>query len=127
MKNLRGKSPAAVHHLVQKPCAGMLCLPGGVGVDVHSRINIRVPLQLLHIFGNRAIGEKTTGEGGGTQRVEMEVLQTWNLFFGSPAYQADIAGGFNGPVRIGTYKNSSPVWPTPWAAYRPHNRCGSFP
>lgn len=64
MKNLRGKSPAAVHHLVQKPCAGMLCLSGGVGVDVHSRINIRVPLQLLRTFGNRAIGEKTTGEGG---------------------------------------------------------------
>ena len=43
----------------------MLCLSGGVGVDVHSRINIRVPLQLLRTFGNRAIGEKTTGEGGG--------------------------------------------------------------
>ena len=40
----------------------MLCLPGGVGVDVHSRVDIRVSQQLLHILGGRAVGEKIAGE-----------------------------------------------------------------
>ena len=81
----------------------MLCLPGGVGVDVHGRVDIRVSQQLLHILGGRAVGEKIAGKGV-SQHVEVEVLQAGDLLLCPPAHEADGAGGFNGPVRTEAYK-----------------------
>lgn len=61
-----------------------LCLPSGVGVDVHSRVDIRVSQQLLHILGGRAVGEKIAGERV-PQHVEVKVLQARDLLLCPPA------------------------------------------
>ena len=61
-ENLREKPSAVARYLAQKPCTGMLRLPGGVGVDVHGRVDIQVSQQLLHILGGRTVGKKIAGE-----------------------------------------------------------------
>lgn len=73
----------AACHLVQKPCAGTLGLPRGMGVNVHRCADIRMAQQFLHILGSGTIGKKIAGECM-PQHMKMEVLQASDLLL-SPA------------------------------------------
>ena len=61
------------YDLIQQPCGSSLVLSGGVGVNVHRGIYIRMSQQLLHILGCGSVREKV-GRICMPQQMEVKII-----------------------------------------------------